>query len=186
MAAYAAAVYLAARPFVKIRFLKKDVEDDLRDYYRSVRDLHHPVLRMMQVLRDNERLTDDRQERFSIAYRSIVNIRTWDDVALADRLSTDAMDEAIATLERVGVAHDKRKYDEVCYRYNDTQDALTGTRRLLFRDIPKLNRSFVHWFPWLAVLMKIPRYPMSETIPWNPGRVARGPRLETLYCMRSA
>lgn len=180
-ATFAAAAYLTARPFVKIRFLKKDVEDDLADYYRGVVRFKQPLLDIMLVLQENCLLDDARREGLTDAYRSLISIDSWDDVARADRLACEAFDEAVLTLNASDVKHYANRYEDAQIDFNMIDEKLLETRRLLHRDIPILNGSFVHKSKFLSRLMKIPTYPMSEPVQWYTHRKVTGPRLLYIY-----
>ena len=180
-ASFAAAAYFTARPFVKLRFLKKDIEDDLGDYYRGVNSFGQPLLDIMLVLQKNGLFDGARREGLEVAYRALVSIESWDDVARADRLVVEAFDEAVRVLNESGVEHCAECYRSARIRFNTTDEKMIETRRLLHRDIPILNRSFVHKSRFLARLVRVPTYPMSEPIQWYAHREPSGPREWYIY-----
>lgn len=184
-ASLAAAVYLTARPFVRLRFLKKDVEDDLRDYYRWVDSLRSPLVDIMLVLRENRLLDEERHERFATAYASVKNVVTWDDVALADRLVVEAMDDAFRILDATENKFQADLYREAKMQFNTTDENLINVRRLLHRDIPRLNGSFIHKIGLLRRLMKVPTYPMSLPVQWYAEREPGTPRWITMFQARA-
>jgi hypothetical protein len=180
-AAFIIAAYLAVRPFANVRFPKKDVEDDLRDYYRWVCAQRSPLKAIMLVLDESGVSDRELRDRLSEACEKIRGIKTWDDVALADRLVVQAMDDAIAVLDDIQQGERDHLYRDAKTSFNTTDEKLIGVRRMLDRDIPKLNGSFVHRFGFLARWLKIPTYPILEPIQWYPERAPRDPRWMVAY-----
>lgn len=176
-----AAAYLTVRPFVKVRILKTAVEDDLGDYYRSVCNFQLPLTDIMLVLQENGLLDEDRRERLAAAHVSLKSIVTWDDVARSDRLVVEAIDDALRVLDASDVKFSARCYENAKVRFNTIDEKLIEVRRLLDRDIPVLNQSFVHKFRLLSRLMKIPTYPMAEPVKWYTHREPTNPREIYIY-----
>lgn len=175
-----ASVYLTARPFVKIWFLKKDVEDDFRDYFQWVYSLRLPLLDILLVLKENDLLGEEWHERFATAYISVKNVATWDDVAQADRLIVEAMDDAFRILDATEIKFKADLYRKAKLKFNTTDEKLINVRRLLHRDIPRLNGSFIHKFGFLRRLIKVPTYQMSLPVQWYAEREPGHPRWITL------
>jgi hypothetical protein len=185
-ASFAAATYLTARPFVKLRFLKKDIEDDLGDYFRGVTSFRQPLLDIMLVLKENGLLDDEMRNRLATAYQSLLMIDSWDDVARSDRLAVEAFDEAVLALDASDIKHCATRYLNARVQFNTTDEKLIKTRRLLHRDLPVLNGSFVHKCKPLARLMKVSTYPISEPIRWYDHREPSEPRRHYAYRVSGA
>jgi hypothetical protein len=177
LASFSAVAYLTARPFYKIRRLKIDVEDDLRDYYRRVAAFRQPLLDVMLVLQENGLLDDERRERLYAAYRSLISMDSWDDVARADRFVVEAFDEAVRILKSSDVKNHARRFHNAQESFNTIDEKMIETRRLLHRDIPRLNGSFVHKSRCLTKLLQIPTCPMSEPVQWYEHREPVEPRV---------
>lgn len=180
-ASFAAAAYLTARPFYKIRRLKIDVEDDLRDYFWGVVEFKQPLLDIMLVLQENGLFDDDRRERLFALYRSLLSMESWDDIARTDRLLVEAFDEMVGLLTDVELKTQADRFHDARVRFNTNDEKLIETRRLLHRDIPRLNGSFVHKSRLLTKLLQIPTYPMSEPVQWYDHREPAEPRLHFIY-----
>jgi hypothetical protein len=180
-ASFVAVAYITARPFVKLHFLKKDIEDDLRDYFRGVTSFGEPLLDIMLVLQENGLLDEQWRNAINAKYRCLLAIESWDDVARADRLVVEAFEEAVETLKSLEVVHQARRFENAQIRFNTIDEKLIRTRRLLHRDIPVLNGSFIHKFRFLCRFTKIPTYPMCEPIQWYEDRKPTQPRELIIY-----
>ncbi|MCS4089333.1 hypothetical protein [Rhizobium sp. BK176] len=180
-ASFAAAAYLTARPFYKIRRLKIDVEDDLRDYFWGVVEFKQPLLDIMLVLQENGLFDDARRERLYTVYRSLISMESWDDIARADRLVVEAFDEMVGLLKASDLKSQTDRFKKAQERFNTNDEKMIETRRLLHRDIPRLNGSFVHKSKFLTKLLRIPTYPMTEPVQWYEHREPAEPRLHFIY-----
>lgn len=166
----AAAAYALGRPFVLVTKLKKDIADDLRDYYRDVSSLKLILSELLPVLAENGLLEAGRRRVIMDAYDALSRLNEWDDVARADRLAVQAIDEAMAVLSEVQEPALKTDLDYIVHTFYRLDNRLIDTRYLLHRDIPVLNRSLIHRSSLLARLFKIPTYELSEPIQWSEAR----------------
>lgn len=163
------ALYLIARPFYLIARLRKDVEDDLGDYYRGVQAFRWPLYSLIDVLRTNDVLTPDRHERLAEAIVLIEKATNWDRVALADRNAVETIEETLNYLDTLQF-EGGNKHEAAKQHFYEIDHGLLDTRRLLHRDIPILNASFIHRLTVLRKIMRIPTYPMRQPIQWYEKR----------------
>lgn len=175
-AAVGAAIYFCLRPFGKLLYLKWDAGEDLKDYLSTVRKQQKPLIDILFVMEENGILTETLRDRLETAYSATVNSRTWDEIAFADRVSAEVLDEVQDLLEGVVLAKHATRYDNARTHANTNDGELLVIRHEVQRKTDRLNGSLVHYVGWLATLLRVPTYSFSQPVEWNPDREPRSPR----------
>lgn len=182
-----AAAYLTGRPFVRTLILRRYVEQDLADYYRGMRSYRHELLLARNKLGEVDLMNDALEKAYVEACRLVLETTSWDDVVKSDQIAIKALDETIGMMMGLEPGPQLDVMQKVvCALYNTDLD-LVSTRRLLARDIPKLNDAPVRRVPFFQRIFRLPTYPLTETIPDAIDRAEKYPFLSgmRMYVIRS-